>query len=114
MIDSAGATGQEMEELTRLQNFGAFTPYIQPVPELVSTFQNVRIVEVAAGYSFSLAVTANGEVYSWGFNEKCQLGLGHRYNQSTKRMPFSQASWRCPLTSFSRFKRQVCLNSCLI
>lgn len=71
-----------MEELSRLQNFGAFTPYRQPLPELVSALNKVKVIEVAAGYSFSLAVTSTGEVYSWGFNEKCQLGLGHRYNQS--------------------------------
>lgn len=76
-----------MEELSRLQNFGAFTPYVQPVPELVTSLQNVKVVEVAAGYSFSLAVTSSGQVYSWGFNEKCQLGLGHRYNQSNFCVP---------------------------
>lgn len=80
---AAGATGEELEELSRVQNFGSFTPYTQPSPEVVTGLQHVKVVEVAAGYSFSLAVTSQGEVYSWGFNEKCQLGLGHRYNQST-------------------------------
>ncbi len=44
-----------------------------------------KVVEIAAGYSFSIAITDDGEVYAWGFNDKFQLGLGHRYNQSTYR-----------------------------
>lgn len=83
---AAGATGEELEELSRVQNFGSFTPYTQPSPEVVTGLQHVKVVEVAAGYSFSLAVTSQGEVYSWGFNEKCQLGLGHRYNQSVPQL----------------------------
>jgi alpha-tubulin suppressor-like RCC1 family protein len=27
------------------------------------------------------AVTDRGELWTWGFNEKGQLGLGHRFNQ---------------------------------
>lgn len=36
---------------------------------------------MAAGYSFSVAISDKGRVYVWGFNDKFQLGLGHRYNQ---------------------------------
>ncbi|CAJ1403586.1 unnamed protein product [Effrenium voratum] len=31
---------------------------------------------IAAGFASSFAVTAHGWVYSWGCNEKCELGLG--------------------------------------
>lgn len=34
------------------------------------------IKEVCCGYSHTLAITIHGNVYSWGFNETCQLGLG--------------------------------------
>jgi alpha-tubulin suppressor-like RCC1 family protein len=36
-----------------------------------------KIVEVACGYSHSLALTAEGEVYAWGRNEAGELGIGN-------------------------------------
>ena len=55
--------------------------YYELLPRLVVELENEFIVDVAAGYSFSIAVTKSGRVYCWGFNDKSQLGLGHRYNQ---------------------------------
>ena len=43
-------------------------------PTLVSALQNKDIVAVAAGTRFSLALSKNGKVYSFGQNEKLQLG----------------------------------------
>jgi len=34
--------------------------------------------EIACGWSHTLAVTSAGSIYSWGFNEYGQLGLGHK------------------------------------
>lgn len=61
-------------------NFGSFKSYLQRSPILVDGLQSERVVSVAAGYGYSIAITDTGRVYAWGFNEKCQLGLGHRYN----------------------------------
>eukprot|EP01122_Echinamoeba_exundans_P000373 TRINITY_DN10331_c0_g1_i1.p1 TRINITY_DN10331_c0_g1~~TRINITY_DN10331_c0_g1_i1.p1 ORF type:complete len:996 (-),score=143.11 TRINITY_DN10331_c0_g1_i1:1-2583(-) len=36
-----------------------------------------RIAALYGGYNYSLALTANGELYSWGYNNFGQLGLGH-------------------------------------
>ena len=44
-------------------------------------FEGKKVVEVAAGYCFYLVVTEDGALYSFGFNDKGQLGLGHRYSQ---------------------------------
>jgi alpha-tubulin suppressor-like RCC1 family protein len=41
-----------------------------------------KIVKVAAGSNFTVAVTANGEVFSWGLNEDGQLGDGTMMNSS--------------------------------
>lgn len=41
------------------------------------------IVAVSAGDGFSLALDANGDVWSWGFNFAGQLGIGNRTNQSS-------------------------------
>jgi len=35
-----------------------------------------RIIKIATGRSHVLALTENGAVYSWGKNDKGQLGLG--------------------------------------
>jgi len=39
------------------------------------------VVDVAAGYCFYLVVTEDGSLYSFGFNDKGQLGLGTRFSQ---------------------------------
>lgn len=48
------------------------SPAKVPMPALCE--QNV--VEIAAGFASSFAVTVQGWLYAWGANEKCQLGLG--------------------------------------
>eukprot|EP01101_Sappina_pedata_P012161 TRINITY_DN8304_c0_g1_i1.p1 TRINITY_DN8304_c0_g1~~TRINITY_DN8304_c0_g1_i1.p1 ORF type:complete len:748 (-),score=160.17 TRINITY_DN8304_c0_g1_i1:83-2326(-) len=62
-------------------NFGEFESYYQKVPVAVAGLLTKRIAAVSAGYSFTLCATTEGEVFSWGFNDKGQLGLGHRFNQ---------------------------------
>ncbi|KAJ1454343.1 regulator of chromosome condensation 1/beta-lactamase-inhibitor protein II [Pelagophyceae sp. CCMP2097] len=41
-------------------------------------FLPMRISRVAVGWNFSLAAAENGGVWSWGWNNKGKLGLGHR------------------------------------
>lgn len=38
-------------------------------------FDKKKIVQVACGKYFSMALTENGEVYSWGCNYYGQLGI---------------------------------------
>lgn len=45
------------------------------VPTLVTALSNQKIVALAAGARYSLALTENGEVYAWGDNRNCQLGI---------------------------------------
>ena len=66
------------EQITN--QFGNFISYMQTTPLLVEPLLQCKIEQVAAGYSFSIAITNNGEVYSWGYNEKGQCGVGHRFN----------------------------------
>lgn len=62
-------------------NFANFVSYVQRVPVRVPLPSKVKIRSISAGYGFTLAVSEDGHVYSWGINDKFQLGLGHRYNQ---------------------------------
>ena len=45
-------------------------------PQHITFLNNIRITDIAAGYSTSLALTNNGKVYAWGYNENGELGLG--------------------------------------
>ncbi|XP_077578799.1 RCC1 and BTB domain-containing protein 2 isoform X2 [Stigmatopora nigra] len=56
------------------------------IPALVSTnLQNKRISEVACGSHHTIALTAEGEVYAWGYNNSGQVGSGSTANQPTPR-----------------------------
>lgn len=58
-----------------------------PVPQRLEKFDEVDVVQIAAGESHNLALTANGAVYSWGRNDNGQLGfrdstIGERDNKN--------------------------------
>lgn len=45
-------------------------------PRMVKTLGTSIIVQIACGMKHALALTNNGELYSWGSNSEGQLGLG--------------------------------------
>jgi alpha-tubulin suppressor-like RCC1 family protein len=61
---SAGGE-QDDEEQSQVNMFGKFEPYQQTTPLLLEPLLGEKVVAVAAGYGFSVCVTAEGEVYSW-------------------------------------------------
>jgi Protein tyrosine and serine/threonine kinase/Regulator of chromosome condensation (RCC1) repeat len=50
-------------------------------PSLVTQLQNKKIETVVCGSEHTLAITNDGEVYTWGLNLKGQLGLGDTSNR---------------------------------
>lgn len=46
-------------------------------PDKINFSQSVKILKISLGNSHTLAIDADGEVWSWGLNTKGQLGLGH-------------------------------------
>lgn len=48
----------------------------RPTPQLVAALSGKMVIEISCGNSFSMAVTTQGGVFSWGSNEDGQLGLG--------------------------------------
>ncbi|MBQ4088094.1 MAG: fibronectin type III domain-containing protein [Clostridia bacterium] len=46
-------------------------------PVRLTFFDDIEVVSLAAGEGHTLALTADGTVYAWGWNENGQLGLGH-------------------------------------
>ena len=53
----------------------------QPLPKKIEAFAGRRVVAVSAGYSHSLAVAADGAVWSWGYGGFGRLGHGDGQTQ---------------------------------
>lgn len=53
-------------------------PIVQesPYPQLITSLNHSRIVDVAAGQYHSAALTADGRIYTWGWGIHGQLGHG--------------------------------------
>ncbi|KAF9207981.1 hypothetical protein BGZ49_010092 [Haplosporangium sp. Z 27] len=45
-------------------------------PKPIESLQGIRIVEAACGASFSVAISDTGDAYSFGLNDRGQLGIG--------------------------------------
>jgi len=48
---------------------------VQATPKIIEGLKSVYVVYVAASNHHSIAVTSNGEVFSWGDNGKKCLGM---------------------------------------
>lgn len=86
------AMGYHLEEAEeRLQGRGreyhgmlqmACRRQVQLLPIRVKSLSKVRVTSIAAGYAHVLALSVQGRVYAAGYNDRGQLGLGHRINTS--------------------------------
>jgi len=79
----------QLEQIQLGQEFGRFANFTQTTPMFVEALRGKKIVEIAAGYACTAAITDSGQLYMWGFNEKGQLGLGHRFNSDVPRLVHS-------------------------
>lgn len=52
-----------------------------PYPQLITTFNNKKIIDVCAGQYHSMALTVNGQVFTWGWGIHGQLGHGQCDNE---------------------------------
>ncbi|MET3290435.1 UNVERIFIED_CONTAM: uncharacterized protein YjdB/alpha-tubulin suppressor-like RCC1 family protein [Brevibacillus sp. OAP136] len=59
----------------QLGNLANGTKVLTPVE--IPVFADKNVVQLAAGDGFSVALTASGDVYTWGRNDQGQLGLGN-------------------------------------
>ena len=65
----------------RLLSLGHGNRQAQLLPKKVETFTGQRVAAVSAGYQHSLALTADGAVWSWGSGALGRLGHGDLQNQ---------------------------------
>jgi len=54
--------------------------YTQCIPILVPHLENIRIKSVSAGHAHVMLLSDQGVLYAAGYNDRGQLGLGHRIN----------------------------------
>ncbi|KAG8311110.1 putative E3 ubiquitin-protein ligase herc4 [Homalodisca vitripennis] len=47
-------------------------------PKIIRSLATNFVVQISCGYKHCLALTNNGQLFSWGCNESGQLGLGHK------------------------------------
>ena len=50
------------------------------MPRLVKSLGTLKVTAVAAGMYHSAALTASGQLFTWGSNSKGQLGLGNKFD----------------------------------
>ena len=70
--------GKEYHGMLRIQ----CKRIIVPTPEIIPSLSHVKVVSLAAGFAHCLALTDQGIMYSCGYNDRGQLGLGHRISSS--------------------------------
>lgn len=54
-------------------------------PSRVQALAGKAVVQLAAGLSHSVALTADGEVWTFGSGQEGQLGLGHTHSEPSPR-----------------------------
>lgn len=74
----------------------------QVVPVLVHHLQNEVLVDVACGYTHSVALSTTGKVFSWGLGEYGQLGTGSVYQAKPEEIKGLQAGMVLPPDKVSR------------
>ncbi|XP_054892414.1 probable E3 ubiquitin-protein ligase HERC3 isoform X2 [Poeciliopsis prolifica] len=57
------------------------TPY---TPRILDAFSGISVVQVACGSQHSVALTKEGQVYTWGLDSRGQLGQGKRSSEPRK------------------------------
>ena len=57
--------------VTSMRTFTKFVGYYQVTPKLQTSLLQHRIVSVAAGYAFTVAVSSSGEVYGYVASVAC-------------------------------------------
>lgn len=68
-------------------------------PKLIEKLQDLDIVKVRCGSQFSIALTKDGQVYTWGKGDNQRLGHGTeehvRYPKLLEGLKGNYQSWKC-------------------
>jgi alpha-tubulin suppressor-like RCC1 family protein len=78
-----GGRGRVPEKLAAGEEQASVSAEREAVQELEAPAALAGIKSIAAGNSYTLALTESGEVYAWGLNDSGRLGLGDTENRLT-------------------------------
>jgi alpha-tubulin suppressor-like RCC1 family protein len=78
-----GGWGRMPEKLAASEEQAGASAEREVVQELEAPAALAGIKSIAAGNSYTLALTESGEVYAWGLNDSGRLGLGDTENRLT-------------------------------
>jgi len=86
LVEAAQEAGEGVRQQMTLpshadQRGGTFQRQVRAEPWRVPLPSTSPVVHVAAGHSFSAVVTQRGELLTWGYNDKGQLGHGDRHTR---------------------------------
>lgn len=70
--------GREYHGMLKIQCRRQVVPLPEPIPSLL----HLQIASISAGYAHCVVLTADGRMLSVGYNDRGQLGLGHRISTS--------------------------------
>ena len=63
----------------------------QLLPKKIEAFAGRRIIAVSTGFTYSIALTADGAVFTWGMGE--DGSLGHGEDLSNQLLPKKVEAW---------------------
>ncbi|XP_026672960.1 probable E3 ubiquitin-protein ligase HERC4 isoform X2 [Ceratina calcarata] len=73
------------------------TSFMECSPHMVKTLGTNVVIQIACGMKHALALTNNGELFSWGCNSEGQLGLGDESHQYERKPTFIKALAGIPI-----------------
>jgi len=113
--DDAAALEEGRSESLQINMFKRVirsTPWEVQVQSQVGS--RLRVVDISAGHCFSAVVTECGGLFTWGYNDKGQLGLGDRIAREEPTNVSKVGSQDCPCPLFRRVccgeQHTVCLD----
>jgi alpha-tubulin suppressor-like RCC1 family protein len=82
------------------------------IPQAIDALAGKRVLRMACGDTHTLAVTASGELFSFGRNQNGQLGLGTTSDAITPQPveALKVASASSPLSSLARVLMPCCMS----
>ncbi|KXS11869.1 RCC1/BLIP-II protein [Gonapodya prolifera JEL478] len=86
-----GQLGNGTDGKTLQANRVYYDPY--PVPKVISALEDVQIKSLSCGTNHTLALDANGHIWSWGAGGYGRLGHGDQKDQSRPKMIVAPRPW---------------------
>ncbi|XP_065899129.1 RCC1 and BTB domain-containing protein 1-like isoform X2 [Dysidea avara] len=82
---------------------GTNTPNPNPIPTIITKLEQYQVKQVACGHYHSVALTNDGKVYSWGYNNHGEVGNGSTTTCETPYHNQLNGSTKCGTITCTRY-----------